>query len=58
MEGGFDFGEGDFRGGGAEDSGLEVAGGIAAVNDDGLGIGFGKEEDAQAGEIGRLRFFR
>jgi hypothetical protein len=49
-EGGFDFGEGDFRGGGAEDSGLEDAGGIAAVDDDGLGIGFGEEENAEAGE--------
>ena len=29
---------------------MEEAGGIAAVDDDGLGIGFGKEEDAQAGE--------
>ena len=29
---------------------MEVAGGIAAVDDDGLGIGFGEEENAQAGE--------
>jgi hypothetical protein len=29
---------------------LEEAGGIAAVDDDGLRIGFGEEEDSQAGE--------